>query len=137
VARQLNVWHRRTDWYLGYDDTSGGSRALAALERLIVADLVDVVASAEFEIRRATSVRPARFVGQEVGDNRLWLAALLPNGCYRIRGEFFGTYRADELDLRDEQAGAEFRAFLSTNSSPEKSRRPLPAIPRDRASGEG
>lgn len=104
-------WYRRTDWYLGYDDTSGG-RALTALERLVVADLVDVIASAEFEIRRATSVRPARFVGQELGDDRLWLAALLPNGCYRIRGDFFGTYRADQLDFQDEQAGAEFRAFL-------------------------
>lgn len=104
-------WHRRTDWYLGYDDTSG-SRALTALERLVVADLVDVVNSADFEIRRATNVRPARFVGQEVGDDRLWLAALLPNGCYRIRGDFSSTYRADQLDFQDEQAGAEFRAFL-------------------------
>ncbi|MCV7224791.1 hypothetical protein [Mycolicibacterium komossense] len=104
-------WHRRTDWYLGYDDTSG-SRALTTLERIIVADLVDVVAGADFEIRHASSVRPARLVGQDAGDDRLWLAALLPDGCYRIRGDFFGTYQAEQLDFQDEQAVAEFRAFL-------------------------
>jgi hypothetical protein len=104
-------WHHRTDWYLGYDDTSG-SRALTALEQIIVADLVDAVNSADFELRRSTSIRPARLVGEEVGDDRLWLAALLPNGCYRIRGDFFGTYRADQLDFQDEQASAEFCAFL-------------------------
>ncbi|KDE96668.1 hypothetical protein Y900_031105 [Mycolicibacterium aromaticivorans JS19b1 = JCM 16368] len=104
-------WHRRTDWYLGYDDTSG-SRPLTALERLIVADLVDAVTSADFEIRRATSVRPARFVDQEASDDRLWLAALLPDGHYRVRGDFATTYRADQLDFQDEQASAEFRTFL-------------------------
>lgn len=104
-------WHRRTDWYLGYDD-AGGGRALTQLERLIVADIVDVVTDADFEIRHATSTRPARFVDQEPEDDRLWLAALLPNGRYRIRGASLGTYRADQLDFQDEQAAAEFRAFL-------------------------
>lgn len=104
-------WHGRTDWYLGYDDTSG-SRPLTALERLIVADLIETVASADFDIRQSTSVRPARFVDQEAGDDRLWLAALLPDGRYRVRGDFSTTYRADQLDFQDEQASAEFRAFL-------------------------
>lgn len=48
-------WHRRTDWYLGYDD-AGGGRALTQAS--------------------------------------------------------LGTYRADQLDFQDEQAAAEFRAFL-------------------------
>lgn len=104
-------WHRRTDWYLGYDDTSG-SRDLTALERLIVADLVETVTNADFDIRQSTSIRPARFVDQEDCDDRLWLAALLPDGRYRLRGDFSNTYRADQLDFQDEQAAAEFRAFL-------------------------
>ncbi|WP_084055116.1 hypothetical protein [Mycobacterium avium] len=104
-------WHRRTDWYLGYDDTGGG-RALTQLERLIVAAVVETVTDADFDIRCATSVRPARFVDQEPEDDRLWLAALLPNGRYRIRGASMDTYCADQLDFQDEQASAEFGAFL-------------------------
>lgn len=108
----------------GYDD-AGGGRALTQLERLIVADIVDVVTDADFEIRHATSTRPARFVDQEPEDDRLWLAALLPNGRYRIRGASLGTYRADQLDFQDEQAAAEFRAFLYELITGKGSRPPL------------
>lgn len=102
-------WYRRTDWYLGYD-TRG--RALTSPERLIVADVVDIVTAADFAIRGAASIRTARFVDQDAGDDRLWLAALLSNGRYQIRGHYFGTYAADQLDFHDEQATAELCAFL-------------------------
>lgn len=103
-------WYRRTDWYLGYD-THG--RALTSPERLIVADIVDIVTAADFAIRRgAAGLRTARFVDQDANDDRLWLAALLPNGRYQVRGHYFGTYAADQLDFHDEQATAELCAFL-------------------------
>lgn len=104
-------WHRRTDWYLGYDD-AGGGRALTQLERLIVAAVVETVNAADFDIRCATNIRPARFVDQDPHDDRLWLAARLPGGHYRVRGASLGTYRADQLDFQDEQASAEFGVFL-------------------------
>lgn len=102
-------WYRRTDWYLGYD-TCG--RALTSPERLIVADIVDLVTTAESAIRGAASIRTARFVDQEPDDDRLWLAALLPNGRYQLRGHYFATYAADQLDFHDEQATAELCSFL-------------------------
>ncbi len=102
-------WYRRTDWYLGYD-TYG--RSLTGPERLIVADTVDRVTIADLEIRCATSIRTARFADQEPDDDRLWLAALLPNGRYRVRGHYFSTYAADQLDFHDEQATAELVTFL-------------------------
>ena len=81
-------------------------------ERLIVADTVDRVTIADLEIRCATSIRTARFADQEPDDDRLWLAALLPNGRYRVRGHYFTTYTADQLDFHDEQATAELVTFL-------------------------
>ena len=102
-------WYRRTDWYLGYD-TYG--RALTSPERLIVADIVDLVTAADFDISSAASTRTARFADQERDDDRLWLAALLPSGRYRVRGHYFGTYAADQLDFHDEQATAELVTFL-------------------------
>jgi len=102
-------WYRRTDWYLGYD-THG--RALTSPERLIVADIVDIVTAADSAICGAASIRTVRFVDQDAADDRLWLAALLPNGRYQIRGHYFSTYAADQLDFHDEQATAEFCAFL-------------------------
>lgn len=102
-------WYCRTDWYLGYDATG---RALSALERLIVAEVVEAVARAEAAVRQAAVVRPARLLEQDINDDRIWAAALLPNNRYQLGGDYFATHDASDLDFIDQQAKEDLAGFL-------------------------
>lgn len=94
-------WYQRTDWYLGYDPNG---RPLIGPEQLIISDIVEQIGAAANAFRRATDIRPVRFLDQSAADDRIWDAAPLPNGRYQIRGDYFHTYTAGELDILDDHA---------------------------------
>ncbi|ORB82245.1 hypothetical protein B1T44_29460 [Mycobacterium persicum] len=94
-------WYQRTDWYLGYDPNG---RTLTRPEQLIIADIIEQIDAAANTFQRATYIRPVLFLDQAANDDRIWDAAPLPNGRYQIRGDYFHTYTADELDFLDGHA---------------------------------
>lgn len=105
-------WYQRTDWYLGYDPHS---RTLTGPERLIIADITDRIVAAANAFRDATIIRPARFRDQAVDDDRILDAAELANGHYLVRGDYFHSYTAADLDFLDEHAATattDLTAFL-------------------------
>ncbi|MGV7724204.1 hypothetical protein PJN26_11325 [Mycobacterium kansasii] len=102
-------WHQRCDWYLGYDRSG---RVLTAAERLIVADIVELVTAANHAYRQARNIRLVRFQDQEPDDPRIWTAALLANGRYQVRGDYCHTYHANDLDFVDKQALDDLADFL-------------------------
>jgi hypothetical protein len=94
-------WYQRTDWYLGYDPAG---RTLTGLERLIIADINEQILAADNAFRCDTNIRPVRFTDQAADDDRIWDAAELSNGRYQVRGDYFHTYAAGELDFLDRHA---------------------------------
>ncbi|MBY0390040.1 MAG: hypothetical protein K2X56_18615 [Mycobacterium pseudokansasii] len=102
-------WYQRTDWYLGYDPHG---RSLTGSQRLIIADITELIAAASHAFRQARTVRPARFVDQGADDDRIWAVALLPTGRYQVHGDYFHTYDATELDFLDQEAITDLAADL-------------------------
>lgn len=102
-------WYQRTDWYLGYDPHS---RPLTSSERLIIADIAEMITAAGEAFRNATVIQAVRFADQDPDDERTWEATLLPNGRYQLRGHYFHTYAAAELCFVDPDAITDLAAFL-------------------------
>jgi hypothetical protein len=102
-------WHRRTDWYLGYDPHS---RTLTGTQQLIIGDIIEHVAAAAAVFDRATVIRPVQFRDRSTDDDRIWAAALLSNGRFQVRGDNLHTYDTGDLEFLDEQTTDDLTAFL-------------------------
>ncbi|MBS9535594.1 hypothetical protein KIH27_18570 [Mycobacterium sp. M1] len=102
-------WYQITDWYLGYD---ADGRALTGPERLVVEEIVEQIAAATAAFRHAEVVRTVRFADRSIGDDRLSIAALLPNGRYQVDGDYLYTYSADELNFVEDRASVDLAALL-------------------------